>query len=357
MGFDIGNRPVRIAIGTGHANTSGGNAFELGINRLTVNEIVKLARRSDGFDIRCYTPNDGLGYFNGPLDAAAAQVRTWVAQGWQPDICIEVHQEGLRQTSVRGGHVIYPDSKGLVGRKATGSDTIDNDVKAAAGRMAEIITAEYGGTTRYKPSRGMSERETGVAEDGWRLGLFGTWSDEYFVTNACCLITEGATYTNPQDLALMKRPDFPQNEALGILKALIYLAKSRGKWTYRYAIGGVIEPADPQPQYVAAVPVPELARYVRQGQIVTAPPPVVTGADGTTYTYLGYSVRTVKPTRRQQSADPQGGDTGPVIGVGDEYAPGWLAENPGKGIRAFVSPWWSWTDPDNVEIVLEALAA
>jgi N-acetylmuramoyl-L-alanine amidase len=359
MGFDIGNRPVRIAIGTGHANTSGGNAFELSINRLTVNEVLKLARRSDGFDVRCYTPNDGLGYFNGPLDAAAAQVRSWVAAGWKPDICIEVHQEGLGNSSVRGGFFIYPDSAGLRGRKATGADYVDKDVKAAAGEMARILVAEYGGVMRYRSApRGMSERETGVGGKGSRLGLFGAWSDQYFVDNACCLIVEGATYTNPTDLTLMKRPDFPQNLAVGILKALVYLAETRGEWTYRYTIGGVIVPTDPKPTTVPPIPVDVLKPYVAAGQIIKAPPiEGITAANGDVYEYLGYQVRALKPIWRKQSAAanaPNLGDN--PIAAGTVFDPGFRVRRKVGGIR-LVSPWWSWIDPADVEIVIEEIAA
>lgn len=236
MGVNIGNRKLRIAIGTGHANTSGGNEFELAINRKVTNEVIKLLRNSDGFDVRCYTPGDGLGYYNGPLDAAAAQVRTWLAQGWAADILHEVHQEGLGVSSVRGGFVIYPDSEGLTGRNP---GNIDLDVQAVAGPMASAITSAYGGTCRYVGcGRGMSEKETGVGEDGFRLGIFGAWSEDYFNNNSFQFITEGATYTNPTDLALMQRSDFPAKQAKGIVQAYVVLAKQRGLWTYPYSIDG-----------------------------------------------------------------------------------------------------------------------
>lgn len=255
VGFDIGNRPLRIAIGTGHANTSGGNEFELGINRLVTNEVINLLRASKGFEVKCYTPNDGLGYFNGPLDAAAAQVRTWWAQGWQADILHEVHQEGLGQSSVRGGFVIYPDSSGLSGRKASGGDDVDIDVRDAAGEMAKRIVAAYGGVTRYTPARGMSERETGVGGDGYRLGVFGAWSEAYLVNSTCRFISEGATYTNPTDLAMMKQAGFAAKQARGIVDAYVYLAKTKGNWTYPYEIAGTVTtPTTPEtPQLLAPV--------------------------------------------------------------------------------------------------------
>lgn len=240
MPTDIGNRPLRIAIGAGHRNSSGGNQFETSMTALATKAVVDLCRASDGFEIRSYTPNDGLGWFNGPLDAAAAQVRQWAAAGWVADILHELHFEGLGNTSVRGAFVIYPDSAGLVGRNA---GNIDIDVQAAAGKMAQIIAESYGGVTRYGiPGRGMSERETGVGIDGWRLGVFGAWAEPVFIENSFQFITEAATYTNPEDLALMKAPDFPQKHAAGILGAYMHIAKTRGNWTYAATIGAGAPP-------------------------------------------------------------------------------------------------------------------
>src|SRR5688572_5677134 len=166
MPVEIGNRPIRIAIGAGHRNNSGGNAFETGLTALCTKAVVDLCRESDGYEVRCYTPNDGLGWFNGPLDAAAAVVRQWAAAGWVADILHELHFEGLGNTSVRGAFFIAPDSDGLIGRNAGNRDV---DVFAAGGEMARLLAAAYGGVTRYGiPGRAMSEKETSVGIDGYR---------------------------------------------------------------------------------------------------------------------------------------------------------------------------------------------
>ena len=311
MGFNIGNRPLRLAIGAGHANSSGGNAFERGINQQVTNTLLKLARASTGWDVRCWTPNEGLGMFNGPLDAAAATVRTWVAAGWRPDICIEIHQEGLGDTSVRGGHFIYPDARGLSGREACVPDYVDLDVQAHAGRMAELMCAESGVPTRYRPPRGMSERETGDGGQGYRLGYFGALSDCYFVENACVTISEGATYSNATDLAIMKRTDYPLKNATGILKALADLAKVRGNWTYPYTIatsatpgtpGGT--PTDPQPGYLAPLAIPELDA-LRTRAVADIPAEVAFSFDGKAYlaVFVGDKVRAKVVTPRLQRPD------------------------------------------------------
>lgn len=233
----IGNRPLRVAIGVGHANTSGGNPYELVKNREVVKELLAIVRASTGWDVRCWTPNDGQGNFNGPLDAAAATVRGWVADGWLPDIVTEIHHQGLSNTSIRGGFVIYPDSKGLSGRKPAG-DHIDLDVRAEAGAMAQIVCGAIG--VPVWQSGVMSERSTGVGGQGWRLGFFGAVSDAYFINNACVFITEAATFTNPGDKAVMDAPGFGRSEAIGLLKAYAHLASVRMGWTAKYTIASDI---------------------------------------------------------------------------------------------------------------------
>lgn len=262
-GMAIGNRPLRIALGVGHANSSGGNAYELVKNREVVAELIRMGAASRGFEIRCWTPNNGQGNYPGPLDAAAAQVRTWVQQGWLPDVVHELHHEGTGTPSIRGGFVIYPDSWGLVGRKA-GGDYTDVDVRTHGPEMARIITGELG-----VPLRGsgvMSEKSTDVgARLGARLGFFGAVSDPYFRDNACVFITEAATYTNPTDRAIMDSPSFARKEALGILKAYAALARRKG-WTFPYEIVGDASPTPAPVGFKAGDTVEATDRLnVRQG--------------------------------------------------------------------------------------------
>lgn len=324
MAFDIGNRPLRIAVGAGHANASGGNAYELGINQRTTNEFMKLARASTGFDVRCYTPNDGLGMSGYTLDNVVyATVHEWVKQGWLPDIVFEIHQEGMGNTSVRGGFVIHPDSTGLSGRKASGDDYIDNDVKAHAPLMAKIIAASYGGVTRGAGV--MSERQTGVGLDGWRLGYFGALSDPYFQNNCCVFISEAATYTNPTDKALMDRPDFPSKQAMGLMQAVASLAVVRGNWEYVHKIGSTPAPTPaPEKPYPPAVSIPDVVKH----------PPTVVLSNGSVMYRADLYVKSVRDTPRKMYADDGSADIGPTIAKGTEFPVEYLIENPDG------SQWW-----------------
>lgn len=247
MAFNVGNRPIRVAVGVGHANSSGGNQYELRKNREVMASFLKLVRESTGFDVRCYTPNDGQSNYPGTLDAVVyATVHKWVQGGWLPDVVFEIHQEGLGNTSVRGAFIIHPDSHGLRGRKASGGDFIDTDVRAAATEMARLIGQRNGIPLRWGTGS-MSERQTGVGGDGWRLGYFGALSDPYFQQNACVFISEGATYTHPTERAIMDRPSFAPNQAYGLLEAVAHLGKSRGNWTFPYRIGGQAPAPAPKP--------------------------------------------------------------------------------------------------------------
>jgi hypothetical protein len=252
----IGNRPLRIAIGTGHANTSPGNSFETALNKKCTHEVVKLCRASNGFEVRCYTPNDGLGTFDGPLDAAAATVRKWLSEGWRPDILHELHHEGHGNPNVRGGFIIYPDSAGLRGRNA---GNIDKDVRDHGPTMGRIITGAIGVPLRGNGT--MSERNTGVGGQGFRLGLFGAWAERPFIENSCQFITEAATYTNAQDLAIMKRDDFPARQARGILEAYASLARAKMGWTFAFTIGERQASSDDEPASSSSsvgLPIPDV---------------------------------------------------------------------------------------------------
>lgn len=199
-GVRIGNRPLHIAVGVGHANTSGGDPFEREKNAEVVNALMTLARQSDGFEIRCYTPEEGLGWYPGPLDKAAREV---TAMGDWVDIFHEVHHQGLSNQSIRGGFVIGPEGRGLK-TPYDNPGSIDLDVRDHGPRMAEILCASIG-----VPVWGggyMSERNTGVGGQGHRLGVFGATATPHLINRACRFITEACTFTNPEDRAIMNTP-------------------------------------------------------------------------------------------------------------------------------------------------------
>ena len=237
----IGKRKLRYAVGAGHRNNSGGNTFETGLTGKVTNELVKLMRaQPDLYDVRCFTPGDGLGWYDGPLDAAARQVATWANQGWVADIFHEVHFQGLGSQAPRGGFLIYPDGAGLSSPYPNPGD-IDLDAKAFGPEYARIMCAGTG--VPVWGSGIMSERATGVGGQGYRLGIFGATASDPLI-NACTrILTEGATYTNPQDLAIMQAPGFALKHAKALLAASNALAERQLGWVKPVATTPAPEPA------------------------------------------------------------------------------------------------------------------
>ena len=341
MGFNIGNRPLRIAAFVGHADTSGGNSFELGKNREVAKALVALAKQSSGFDLR-YAPGNLDSIHPGSLDDIVYDYlhNGWMKDGWLPDIVFANHHEG-GAAGARGVFFIYPDSWGLVGRKVNG-DYTDIDVRDHAGDMAVILGKAVGMTTRYVPPRGMSERETHVGADlGARLGFFGALSDAHFQQNCCVFISECGNYSNAGDLAIMNSAGFAAKEARGLLEAIASLAKTRGNWTFDYKIGGnVPPPAAPTPQYPAAKPIAALAD--NRPYMIT---------DGkSTLIRANLVVKTTKATPRLMYADTGSERIGPDIAAGETFSVDYVVLNP-DGSRYWYTPWATRVKYDDTEII------
>lgn len=199
---------LRIAIGAGHRHTLGeqGNAFEKELNGRKVHAIMEAWRQSPGFqewaEIRSYTPNDGLGLYPGYLNEAPASL---VLGGWRPDVMVELHSEGTGSSAVRGSFVIYPDWT---------PDT-DHAVRDFGQLLCDELFERTGIPLRpqgYLAAPGiMSERQTGVGMQGYRLGVFrSTVAARSWCTR---LIFEQGAHTNAKDRAIMTSPDFLNKQA------------------------------------------------------------------------------------------------------------------------------------------------
>jgi hypothetical protein len=181
----------KIAVGAGHRNTSGGNARERDMTAPLTKTYVDTLRRW-GYDVRCYTPNEGLGMYPGTLSQAVNEVNKWAAQGWVADVLAELHFQGLGANSDagRGYFVIYPDWTG---------DT-DTDV---TGIFAQHWVPEFGvrtGLPKYGNGT-MSEKRTSVGAAGDRLGVFSTTVGLKQTTTR--MIIEHGCHTCPSDYAII----------------------------------------------------------------------------------------------------------------------------------------------------------
>lgn len=184
----------RIALSAGHWNRDGGNAEE---KKRTIRLMRACAEacRAGGMEVRCVQAETGDPGFAGGLWDVAHTVVRWAREGWVPDIWLECHTEGVGNPHVRGVFSIYPDMEG---------DT-DTDVRDRLGTdLARRVAAATG-----LPIRGdglMSERQTGVGLDGYRLGIFG--QSAAIRESTTRLIVEFGAHTAPADVAIMEQSDF-----------------------------------------------------------------------------------------------------------------------------------------------------
>ena len=206
---DGGNMPrvLKLAIGAGHHNSSGGNATEKALTGPLTKCYVDTAR-AWGVDVRCYTPNDGLGDYPGNLGAAVREVQGWANNGWVADMLVEVHFQGLSGNSNagRGVFCIYPDW----------TNDLDTDVRDVFRPLWIPDFTARTGMPAYGDG-GMSEKRTAVGAAGDRLGVFSQ-SVGLKATTTRTIIEHGC-HTCPADRAIINQGDFNQKAVDAFLTA------------------------------------------------------------------------------------------------------------------------------------------
>ncbi len=242
----IGDRPLHIALGAGHHNADVGNSFEADLNGRVCRAVVELARKSDGFEVRCYTPNDGLGVHPGRVDDAPREVATAWDPEWTVDIFHEVHADAVAsRPAERGVFVIYPDGAGLASDYPNPGE-VDEDVKAYGPIMARILGAATGLPVGGPGGSGvLSEQQTLVGCQGRRLRIFAATATPSMIEHSCRFITEVGCHTNDLDRALMSRPDFALRAAVGILRAYAALAAAGLEWLHACRIADITDVEQP----------------------------------------------------------------------------------------------------------------
>ena len=199
----VSRKPI-IALAAGHHNTDRGGAvgeYER-VGPLT-GEIARQLRAHSGFDVRVITPDNGMGNFAGGLQDVAREAVTLNA-----DCFLEVHMQGVGSSSPRGCFAIYPDTNGDVDHEVR--DTLGPDM---AKRVRDLTGLPLWGGTGT-----MSERNTGVGGQGFRLGAFGASAAARATMTR--LLFEYGTLTNPQDKAIIDGQGFNVNAARATVSAL-----------------------------------------------------------------------------------------------------------------------------------------
>lgn len=168
------NQKLRVLIVQGHRNTSGGNAAEVAITP-QASRAIQHALRAAGHTADMLQNESN--WFPGSLDTVAREVVK--RHDSDPyDLMLDVHFEGDTR-GTRGVFAIVPDGDQL--RSLTphrGSDSLVSNSKDV--RFAEEIARAVAHTTGLalrtsgvaKPGV-MSERQTGVGGQGYRLAMFG----------------------------------------------------------------------------------------------------------------------------------------------------------------------------------------
>lgn len=223
------------------------------------------------------------------------------------DAYISVHYEGVGDASVRGFFGIFPDSP--VG----GVDIRANN--PADYRLCQVLANHV--TKTGMPKRTgwvvepgvMSERQTGVGGQGFRLGEFvGTFG---FRDTTARVIIEAGAYTNPTDRAMLWDDAWRRKYASALVDGLEEMYG-----TFKGGTAPLPDPAPeptPQPKYESPSPIRELADSR----------PLVLLNNGATLVRVDAVVETIRNTPRLKYA---GGSAlvGPDLPKGERFLTDYL---------------------------------
>lgn len=168
------NQNLRILLVQGHRNTSGGNAAEMATTPHAARAIQRALQAAGHTADMLQNESD---WFPGSLDIVAREVvRRHDRDPY--DLMLDVHFEGDAR-GTRGVFAIVPDGDQL--RSLTphrGSDSLASNSKDVrfAGEIARAVARQTGlplRTTGVVAPGVMSERQTGVGGQGYRLAMFG----------------------------------------------------------------------------------------------------------------------------------------------------------------------------------------
>lgn len=252
------------------------------------------------------------------------------------DAYISVHYEGVGNTSVRGFFGIFPDSP------SGGVDVRANN--PADYRLCQILAKHVEKTgmpkrTGWVVEPGvMSERQTGVGGQGYRLGEFvGTLG---FRDTTARVIIEAGAYTNPSDRELLWRESWRLAYAEALVDGLEEMYGTFGG--AKPAPAPKPEPTPdptPQPEYEAASPVRALADKR----------PFLLTDGGAMFVRADVVVEAVKDTPRLKYA---GGAArvGPDIRKGDRFAVDYLIVNNDQSLYWY-TPWATRVKYDDTRVI------
>lgn len=210
-------RKLRILLVQGHRNTSGGNPAEVAITPHAARAIQRVLRAA-GHTADMLQPDTN--WFNGSLDAVGREVVR--LHNTNPyDIMLDIHFEG-DANNTRGVFAIVPDGDGLRSYTPhTGSDSMASNTLDT--RYAEAIALGVSQATGLPIRRSgvvkpgvMSERQTYVGGNGYRLAMFGYTSRVR--DRLVRLVLELGNIRG--DAAIIQAPGFYDRAAAGVLTGI-----------------------------------------------------------------------------------------------------------------------------------------
>lgn len=236
------------------------------------------------------------------------------------DAYISCHYEGA-SAGARGFFGIFPDARSGVDVKA--NNPLDVRLCETLGR--HVATTGMPLRKLAHPVAGvMSERETGVGLQGYRLGEFvGTLG---FRDRTARVIIEAGNYVNPADRAMlwdMQWVDRYCDALVDGLEEVFGAFKGEAKPTPKPGPDHT-----PEPQYADADPIPQ----------VKDDRPFVVLANGAVMVRANATVEATAETPRLKWATPTSPHIGPTVPKGAQFAVDYLIINPDQSLYWY-TPW------------------
>lgn len=208
---------LRILLVQGHRNSSGGNPKEIALTAPAARAIQHALQQAGHTADMLQDHNN---WFTGSLDAVGREVVRRHKEN-PYDIMLDIHFEG-DANNTRGVFAIVPDGDGLrtvtsyVGRDSIDTNTLDKQYAMAISTAVSESTGLMLRRSGVVEPGVMSERQTGVGGNGWRLAMFG-----YTAPVRQRMVRLVLELGNIQsDYSIISSPEFYQKVATGVVNGI-----------------------------------------------------------------------------------------------------------------------------------------
>jgi hypothetical protein len=209
-------------------------------------------------------------------------------------------------------------------------DTWANNIedRRVGGAIARTLSAHTGIPLRQSTEPGlMDETRTGVASDGWRLGMFAYTSP--FYQRSVRLVVEHGNLGAAQDRDIIRSGAYLSKIESGLREA----------FTQLYGATQPTPAPEPEPpsEYAPPIPIPYLETMAGGDPNTLA---AIVTDEGTDYIYVNDRVRAIRDTPRLQRANPGAARVGKHIRKGQEFTVAWMLTAK-DGRQYYLTPAWT----------------